>query len=470
MNKEWYVFKGTHHLGPFSVEEIEEFYRSGEINAQTLIWIEGVETFERLSKIHTFQYLFHKNSDAPKSVDAPPPPPNIPKLPKVPSEASTHRAEGQVELFDNELPPPIPLDALLDPKGLERRRIKSEEKKFRLSKISLSIGLTLFAVIMTWYALTQRDAGIELRIKGLMPVYLERLEMTATKKTPRFEVAMALSLDGLTLWGSTNYPGDILVNMQLKSISKKVLGTEDVTVMVKGEFKNHTGKFTRMILTHGSKFLPGEYTVHVEGHEKHFLNKNLKFLSGINFFKSLNKTYSFEGTTLIYAGIPREFDKRLSEYSANVLGEILKPYQDKLERVQTFEAILNSTSQNYFMALEKAKSGKDIALFERQFIKETSPLLQALVLKANELSKDPKVNEEAGTTPSIAPYREQVALGKQIGEMASDMITKSEKFKKITDKDKTNLKTEFDKRAKDIKLQIDINVKKLEEQIQKISQ
>ena len=54
--------------------------------------------------------------------------------------------------------------------------------------------------------------------------------------------------------------------------------------------------------------------------------------------------------------------------------------------------------------------------------------------------------------------------------MASDMITKSEKFKKITDKDKTNLKTEFDKRAKDIKLQIDINVKKLEEQIQKISQ
>ena len=60
-------------------------------------------------------------------------------------------------------------------------------------------------------------------------------------------------------------------------------------------------------------------------------------------------------------------------------------------------------------------------------------------------------------------------LGKQIGEMASDMITKTQKLKKIADKDKTLLRTEFDKRAKDIKLQININIKKLEEKIQKIS-
>jgi molybdopterin-biosynthesis enzyme MoeA-like protein len=308
-----------------------------------------------------------------------------------------------------------------------------------------------------------------LKIKGLMPVYLEKLEMTATKKSARFEVALALSLDSLTLWGSTNYPGDIVANIQLKSIPKKVLGTEDVAVTVKGEFKNHLAKFNRMILTQGSKFLPGEYTVHVVAKETHFLNRNFRSLSGIAFFKSLNKTYTFDDTTLVYPGTPREFDKRLEEYSNSILGEMLKPYQDKLERVQTFESILNATSQNFLMELEKAKKGSDITHFETKFIKEISPLLQTLVVKASELSKDPSINEEDRSKQVVAPYREQVLLGKQIGEMASDMITKTTKIKKLTDKEKSALKIEFDKRAKAIKLQIDMNVKKIEEQIQKIS-
>jgi hypothetical protein len=148
---------------------------------------------------------------------------------------------------------------------------------------------------------------------------------------------------------------------------------------------------------------------------------------------------------------------------------MLKPYQDKLERVQTFESILNATSQNFLMELEKAKKGSDITHFETKFIKEISPLLQTLVVKASELSKDPSINEEDRSKQVVAPYREQVLLGKQIGEMASDMITKTTKIKKLTDKEKSALKIEFDKRAKAIKLQIDMNVKKIEEQIQKIS-
>lgn len=492
MNKEWFVFKGTHHLGPFSIEEMEEFYRVKEINSQTMVWKEGSERWEPLSKTKAFHFLFthevpvevvtkptlelpkHKKKEAIKSnaqsaEDAPPPLPHIPTLPKTPQETVTHHSVGHVELFDDDLPPPIPLDAILAPRGQVKLRIKSNDKSTILSRITLISGIVIFAVIIGWYALTQRDAGIQLRIKGLMPVYLEKLEMTAINKSSRFEVALALSLDSLTLWGSTNYPGEIFANIQLKSVPKKVLGTEDVVVTVKGEFKNHIGKFTRMALTQGTKFLPGEYAVHVEARETHFLNRNFKSLSGISFFKSLNKTYSYNDTTLIYAGTPREFEKRIIEYSASITGEMLKPYQDKLERVQTFESILNATSQNYLMELERAKTGKSISLFETKFIKEISPLLQTLIVKASELSKDPKFNEDDSSKQVIAPYREQVLLGKQIGEMASDMITKTEKFKKLRDIDKTALRSEFDKRAKGIKLQIDMNVKKLEEQIQKIS-
>ena len=62
MNKDWFVFKGTHHLGPFSVEEIAEFYREGEISATTLVWREGVEKWEPVSKVSTFQFIFNPRS------------------------------------------------------------------------------------------------------------------------------------------------------------------------------------------------------------------------------------------------------------------------------------------------------------------------------------------------------------------------------------------------------------------------
>ena len=449
MNKIWYIFKGTHHLGPFSVEEIEAFYLAKEINDQTQCWKEGDEKWEKLSLISTFSFL-HNNEDSP------PPLPYIPALPSMPSN----------EIDDDEdVPPPVPLDALLNSKSSERSINFSGPKSSQssqFSKISFAIGAFLFAVILGWYFYSQNENAVAFRIKNLMPIYLEKLEMTAENPSSRFEVALALSLDNLTLWGSTNYDGDILTAIELRSVPKKVLGTEDVVVRVRGEFNNHLGRLSRMVLTQGSKFLPGEYSFHVEARKTHFINRKFKSLSAIPFFKSLNKSYSYDGVALIYAGTPREYEKRMADYSISIIAEMLKPLQDKLEHIKTLESILNGTSQNFIMELERAKTGKGMGRFENKFIKEFSPLLEALILKASELSKD-YVNGE------IAPYREQVLLGKQIGELASDMITKSTKYKKFITKDKTELKAEFDRRAKNIKLQIDMNVRKLEDQILKIS-
>lgn len=482
MNKEWFIFNGTDHSGPFSIEEIENLYKKQSLNAETLVWKEGILEWEPLFKANDFQFLFEKTETPPEDNDEipvyyrddedeseAPPVPHIPSLPKTPSAAITQQSDIDPQLFDDELPPPIPLDAILNPNGKIQSKPKLELKHSKFSKIILIVGFILFATVVSWYALTQRDASIQLKIKGLMPVYMEKLEATALKKSGQFEVTLALSLDSLTLWGSTNYPGDIQTKIELHSVPKRVLGPEEVAVTVKGQFINHLGKFTRMTITRGSKFSPGEYTYHVEGKETHFLNKNFRSLSNLPLFQALNKTYTFDGTTLIYAGTPREFEKKIEDYKSAMLGEMLKPFQDKLERVQTFESILNATSQNYLMELEKIKVGKGISSFENKFIKEISPLLETLVTKALELSKDPKTNEENNTVQIVSPYREQVSLGKQIGEMASDMITKTSAIKKLTDKDKSLLREEFDKRSKSIKVQIDMNIKQLEEQIQKLS-
>lgn len=494
MNKEWFVFKGTQHIGPFSVEEIANLYQSKEISEQTLIWKEGSDGWKPLSKTETFSFLSKvevpkvepkKEPAKPREIElpklpakkpakeVPPPLPHIPTLPKAaPQEVLKEEVHGVEE---EELPPPIPLDALINLKEAPKTKLKSKdwaergrEKKSKFSKLFLFVGLVAFSIVIAWYAITEKNAEIQLRIKGLMPVYLEKLEMTATKNTPNFEVAIALSLDSHSLWASTNKSGEINTVIKLTSVSKRVLGTENVALTVKGEFKNHVGKFERMILTQGSRFLPGEYNFHVEGRQTHFINQHFKSLSGIAFFKSLNKSFSYDGSTLIYPGTPREFEKKITDLQVTIASEMLRPYQEKLEHIQTFESVLNATSQNYLMTLEKIKTGREISVFESKFVKEISPLLQSLVVKANDLSQNPKFNEE-GKTNAIAPYREQVLLGKQIGEMASDMITKTQKFKKLKDADKSALRLEFDKRARAIKLQIDLNLKKLEQEIAKIS-
>jgi len=470
MKKEWFIFKGTQHHGPFSIEEIAELYSNGELKAQSLVWKEGLAKWEPLAKSEFFQFLFVKVDRANEkqeviavkvnNSEAPPPLPIFPTLPKV-----AHK-------IDVDQPPPIPLDAILDPTGLNQSKfikLRRSENGPNRSMIYLAIGSLLFISILAWFASNEREAGILLRIKGLMPVYLEKLEMTATNNSPHFEAALALSLDGQTLWASTNQPGEMTAVIKLNSRAKRVLGTGPVGLTIKGAFKNHLGKFNQMILNDGAKFLPGEYNFQVQARQIHFINRYFKKLSAINFFKSLNKTFVYEGTTLIYSGTPREFDKRINEYQAAITIEILKPLQDKLERILTFESLINEITQNYLMFLEKAKSGKNITEFEAKFIKNISPLLQSLVVKAYELSRNPKFNDALSNKEVIAPFNEQVILGKQIGEMASDMITKTAKFKKLTDKDKSGLKLEFENRASKIKQQIEQNIKKLDEQIQKNS-
>ena len=463
MNKEWFVFKGTHHLGPFSVEEIEAFFRAGEINAQSLIWREGSEKWEQISKTDTYDFIFKPIEN--KKISAPP----LAKLPQLPDLPLLPDNDNNDEDIKNDLPPPIPLDAIIDPKGQIQKRMKNDELSLRYSKYGFIFVAILFILILGRYILVQQDSAVSLRIKGLMPIYLEKLEMMATTNSSHYEVALALSLDASTIWGSTNFGSEMVSDILLNSVPNRVLGTKDVAIHLTGNFINHIGKFSKMTLSNGETFVPGEYKFHVESNSTHFLNRTFSSLAKIDFFKKFNKSYIFDGVALIYSGTPREFEKKIHDFSIAAEAEQLKPLQDKLERMQTFESIINSTSQNYLMELESTKKGKGISSFEAKFTKEVSPLLQSLMMKAIEVTSNPLLNEEEKSKNFIAPYNQQILIGKLIGELASDMITKTEKYKSLTDDDKKLLRKEFDSRTQDIKKQIDSSTKNLEEQIQKVT-
>ena len=112
MNKEWFIFKGTHHLGPFSLEEMEEFFAVGEINAQSLVWREGAEKWEALGKNRELNFLITQN----KKPALPPLPIDDEDQADLPPATPPTRPVSSAEELSDE-PPPIPLDAILNPKG-----------------------------------------------------------------------------------------------------------------------------------------------------------------------------------------------------------------------------------------------------------------------------------------------------------------------------------------------------------------
>jgi hypothetical protein len=383
-------------------------------------------------------------------------------MPKKILQIKEAKAQSTVEDFD--FPPPIPLDALLNPYG--NNDASSDLNLIRGPKGTKYIFGTLlfvFAIVLTWFFINENSTSSgHLRIKGIMPIYLDKLQEMADQKTPGIVVGMALSLDGKTLFASTNKDGEILSIITLKSVPKRILGTSSVELMVRGVMKNQLGEFSRMQLTKGEQFVPGEYAVEFTGRKMFFLNRYFKSLNGVSFFKKLNTTYNYQTTALIYAGTPREFEKKMSEYKDSITNEILKPYNDKLERIMTFKSLLNKTMEEYLLTLEKIKKPKDILAFEKLYIKEMSPIVQSLVIAANEISKTSE--NEAGLA-----FKDQVLIGKNIGELASDMITDTAKLKKITEVDKSLLKSRFEVRYKNIKSDLDLKILKLQDEIQKAS-
>jgi hypothetical protein len=471
MNKDWFIFKGTHHLGPFSLEEMEEFFAVGEINAQSLVWREGAEKWEALSKTRDLGFLINK-AKTPVAPSVPSEPTELPPLPieeedELPPPTPSGLVNSAMSEDFGDGPPPIPLDAILNPKGRTFNKPQSSLTK-NSQKLVLAGIAAVFVIVMAWFFMNEKSSAIQLRIKGVMPIYVEKLQETAAQNTPSISIAMALSLDGKTLYASTNKEGEILSIIKLQSLPKRILGTEDVEIMVRGTIKNHIGEFARMQLTKGPQFVPGEYSIDFTGRKLHFLNRKFKFLNKYSFFKKLNTDYTYTTSALIYSGTPREFEKKITEYKETIVNEKLKPLSDKLERMQTFLSILNKTVEDYLLALESLKKPKDISKFESQYIKEISPIIQSMVLASVDLQKKLE-SDEIDTRNKLASYGTQVHLGKQIGELGSDMITETAKMKKISSSDKAALKNKFEQRYKMIKSQIDSHVTKLQAEIQKIS-
>ena len=483
MNKEWFIFKGSHHVGPYTVAELAQFLQAGEIHEKSLVWKEGAPKWESLSKVPELSQLFEQSSKLNQSTTS-----TIELPPQLPVQKSGKSVQVTmskksliVQTEEDEVPPPLPLDAIIQLKqdktspSLPKIPMQEFEKSrpspshsSKKSTIIWSVILSSFIMVVVWFALNEQSSSINIKVPKVMPVYAEKLQEIATLKTPAFAFTMALDLEGSTLYATTNKSGEILAVIKMQSLPKRILGTEETEILVKGKIEDHLGKFDRMQIIKGKQFVPGEYKISFSGRKMHFLNQHFSFLRGIDFFKKLNTVINYETTALIFKGTPRDFEKKIIEFSDGVIQEKTKPLTDKLERHETLLSLLNQALENYYLILEKIKKPADINEFEKYYIAQVSPVVQSLVVDANELSQKQESSLQNNVV-DVGNFKNQMLIGKQIGELASDMITQTRKQNKLTIKEKLILKENFQKRYKLLRSQIEANINVLKENIQQIS-
>ena len=65
MSKEWYFAKDDEKHGPFSLEEMTEYLKSGKVRGKTLVWSEGMEDWTSANDVEDFKPFSSKISGPP---------------------------------------------------------------------------------------------------------------------------------------------------------------------------------------------------------------------------------------------------------------------------------------------------------------------------------------------------------------------------------------------------------------------
>ena len=559
MEKNWFIFKGDHHLGPFSSEDLVRMLQHEKALPDDLIWREGEADWLPLSKHPALLAFFEPPKQeepkpvapieeefilkepikeeyvddfldpAPQEEDEeeevmPPPlpplpvmdelepepqpepepmPPPLPPLPVMeeehisepepepepevepepefepmptpepePEVEAEYEPEPQVEpVLDDEIEPVAEEKILFDDFAMEEEELLDEdddatrdkiaipesiwEEAPTWQKVSMSISLIL-GLLMSLHFFNWEGSDIEAtRFSGVSRDKKKRLtKIVHTEKKLGVKAELALSNTGNEIWLATNKPGEAIVYLSLKSLKDRIITktSGEVELRSVGELVKGGAKFRNIELVKGERIAEGEYDAYLVGYATGWKSRLVMYLREINFFKTFKFVNQFEpdfklSIPFLYSLKPvQDFEKLLGENRNKKKQYLLKPYKELMQRHKTFSSLLIRVKDLYRDSLKKMNKGSDVKLFERRYAFEIEPpfkslLLDSIRLQTSLVSKDKKRSDD---------YGKLVEEGKEIGILVSDIVTRTRKYGKMTDRKRKKLEGIFAPRIEEI--------------------
>ena len=140
----------------------------------------------------------------------------------------------------------------------------------------------------------------------------------------------------------------------------------------------------------------------------------------------------------------------------------LAPYKERLEKWQAFMSVLTKVDVLYQDTLGAIKHGKRVNLFEVKYNQFLGSMLRSLILEMRDVYKSGARNSNE--------YKKLYFYGRQIGEMVSNMVVKTKRYKVIGPGPKGRLSRYFLKKTKGFKETAEKEIGLLQDKIKSFEQ
>lgn len=532
IEKHWFIFRGDHHLGPFSFDEILGKVKLAELNDEELVWREGDQNWlpvgeqpdirlaldkekaavirqqeeerarllalekEKQEKLIAKQKAVEEKKqrereekkrreeeirkkleeqarlrEEERRKEEPPPLPPLPPeaeikeitpneaIPSEPEEKAESELEGEENFaFEEEVEVTSPYEILDDELEGEISELESEdEESIEVSgtKVYVSVGLSIVGVVCLIFFIMAFLPG-ERPLSGLSTGNKDALENVRSRKyRGRADHRLRPSLKLNALWLGSNFPGEAAVYLRMTSVPGRVLGGESLEVQSHAILKGGAALFDELEFLTGDKLAIGEYRYEIRGKRIGLIGKFAKafgdkpVISELRAVKESNQEFVFKGEFLLAPYTKETFAAELSKYKSVVNKTVVKPLKDRLERYKTFLGLLERVNNIYKGVMRRITKGRSIYLFENQYNEEVGPFLRDLIIDSNRMHIS-LMNLKPKDSKS---YEDLMNYGKDIGIVASDMVTKTRRYRTLGKERTDSLLKAFDLKVSDLRSQ-----------------
>jgi hypothetical protein len=540
MEKNWFIFKGDHHLGPFSSEELVKMLQHEKVLANDLIWKEGEADWLPMTKHPALLAFFEQpikeepalskkprpkakpkvKMIAPELEELPPPLPPLPieieieeevieVLPSFEEVEALHykepvfeeppelpelpTSETEIDLGEpsqkEEREPVTPEKILFDDFAIESFQDEEEDENYDKTAdhilapeslweeapkwqrgamvFSLIVGVLMSLYFFEW----EGDDYESKRFSGLSLDKRKEMELVLTHPIKRGTRAkMGLSNTGNEIWLSTNLQEEASVYLTMNSIEGRINSTSSLPIQLRseGHLKKGGAKFRELELVKGHFLAEGEYNAELVGYATGLKSRLVSLLKKYPFFKDFKIVKKFKpefklSFKFLYSTKRIDlFEKELFDLTQTKRKTQLKPFKELIERHKTFSGLLSNIKFLYSDSLTKMRRGKDVTIFEKRYGLEVEPILRDLLLDSiKEQGRFLNSNKK-----KVEDYQKLIDEGKDIGILVSDIVTRTRRYSKLTNKKRKKLTGIFAPRIEEILERSSNDIKRVKGEMQ----
>lgn len=397
MQKNWYINQSGKNKGPFTAQDIIDFYDKGLIKSYQLCWRKGAKSWKPV-----FAVIQLARDEAQSYYEA-----QILKedggLPEIP----IHEAR-------EEIPKPLVEDILSDEveeTKLEDDNVEIFPSKFPIYTTIIGTFFIVVTIIVSFYLVAGSSQMKKVEVKNISISTLNEIKNPVSEG----DVHLFVNKEMSTIYARLPFNKPVSVELILHR-KPDLLEKSDIMIKTHNIGEGGIIEFKDLVFEEGRDFVPGAYNVTFI-YEHLSVADNIKNKLGMGSVREVleKKVFLVPDSRQAYLEEISKIEKRRKSAKKKALGTIR-------EKLRTLESLISSMSIHYRLSLSQKSGWLAHEEFKDRYTRNIGPLLQSIILSNYDLDKKKLTSEELKFENEIH------SLGKDISAWSVKLTEKLSRY------------------------------------------